>query len=179
MEAVCGKAAEDLVNGLAARLHTIGALLKHPADLKKAIENLQQENALLSKRIEGLEARQLVGIRNELLQKDQLIDNVTFIGEIIEVSNADALKKLCFDMKNHLHDHLLVLCTNIDGKAYVAVGISETVVAAKGLDAGKIIKEHIAPLIKGGGGGQKTLATAGGQDISNLAAVIEKVKALL
>lgn len=155
VEAVCGKAAEDLVNGLAARLHTIGALLKHPADLKKAIENLQQENALLSKRIEGLEARQLVGIRNELLQKDQLIDNVTFIGEIIEVSNADALKKLCFDMKNHLHDHLLVLCTNIDGKAYVAVGISETVVAAKGLDAGKIIKEHIAPLIKGGGGGQK------------------------
>ncbi|MDE3250382.1 MAG: hypothetical protein KGO82_17095, partial [Bacteroidota bacterium] len=59
------------------------------------------------------------------------------------------------------------------------VGISDTVVAAKGLDAGKIIKEHIAPLIKGGGGGQKTLATAGGQDASNLAQVIERVKALL
>jgi len=43
----------------------------------------------------------------------------------------------------------------------------------------KIIKEKIAPLIKGGGGGQKTLATAGGQDASNLPQVIEKVKELL
>jgi alanyl-tRNA synthetase len=34
-------------------------------------------------------------------------------------------------------------------------------------------------LIKGGGGGQKTLATAGGQDTSNLHQVIEKVKSLL
>jgi len=43
----------------------------------------------------------------------------------------------------------------------------------------KIIKEQIAPLIKGGGGGQKTLATAGGQDISQLEKVIEVVKGLL
>ena len=47
------------------------------------------------------------------------------------------------------------------------------------LDAGKIIKEHVAPLIKGGGGGQKTLATAGGQDAGSLDKVIEKVRSLL
>jgi alanyl-tRNA synthetase len=40
-------------------------------------------------------------------------------------------------------------------------------------------KEHIAPLIKGGDGGQKTLATAGGQNAGNLKEVIEKVKSLL
>jgi len=72
-----------------------------------------------------------------------------------------------------------VLCANIDGKAHVAVSIADTVVAAKNLDAGKIIKEHISGLIKGGGGGQKNLATAGGQDVSNLKNVIEKVKSLL
>jgi alanyl-tRNA synthetase len=47
------------------------------------------------------------------------------------------------------------------------------------LDAGKMIKEIVAPLIKGGGGGQKNLATAAGQDASNLEKVIEKVKGLL
>jgi alanyl-tRNA synthetase len=47
------------------------------------------------------------------------------------------------------------------------------------LDAGKIIKETVAPLIKGGGGGQKNLATAGGQDASHLQEVISRVKALL
>ncbi|HEY6063727.1 MAG TPA: DHHA1 domain-containing protein, partial [Chitinophagaceae bacterium] len=128
---------------------------------------------------ESMEARQLVGIRNELLQKDEIISGVNFVGDIIEVSNPDSLKKLCFDLKNHLRDHVAVLCVNIDGKPFVAVGISDTVVAAKNLDAGKIIKEHVAPLIKGGGGGQKTLATAGGQDASKLKLVIETIKKLL
>ncbi len=179
LEAVCGKAAEEYLSGELEQISIIRGLLKNPADISKAIENLQSENASLKKHIEALEARQLVIIRNELLQKDEIINNVTFVGEIIEVANADALKKLCFDLKNKLHDHVAVLCANIDGKAFVAVGISDTVVAAKNLDAGKIIKEHIAPLIKGGGGGQKNLATAGGQDVSNLRQVIEKVKGLL
>jgi alanyl-tRNA synthetase len=179
IEAVCGKAAEVLINNTFVEMEVISGLLKNPKDISKSIENLQSENASLKKHIEALEARQLVIIRNELLQKDEIINNVTFVGDVIEVSNADALKKLCFDLKNKLHDHVAVLCANIDGKPFVAIGISDTVVAAKNLDAGKIIKEHIAPLIKGGGGGQKNLATAGGQDVSNLRAVIEKVKTLL
>jgi alanyl-tRNA synthetase len=40
-------------------------------------------------------------------------------------------------------------------------------------------QEQVAPLINGGGGGQKTLATAGGSDTSRLKQVIEKVKSLL
>ena len=51
--------------------------------------------------------------------------------------------------------------------------------AAKKLDAGKIINEQVKTLIKGGGGGQATLATAGGQDVSRLQDVIESVKSLL
>jgi len=179
VEAICGKAAENYVDSAFVEISAIRGLLKHPKDVVKAIENLQTENASLKKHIEVLEARQLVIIRNELLQKDEIINNVTFVGEIIEVSSADALKKLCFDLKNKLHDHVAVLCANIDGKPFVAIGISDTVVAAKNLDAGKIIKEHVAHLIKGGGGGQKNLATAGGQDVSGLRAVIEKVKGLL
>ncbi|MFN8250387.1 MAG: alanine--tRNA ligase [Ferruginibacter sp.] len=179
IEAVCGAAAERFVSVQLEEIRVIRDLLKNPKDLAKAIENLQSENASLKKHIEALEARQLVAMRNELLQKDQIINNVTFIGEIVEVSSADNLKKLCFDLKTKLNDYVAVLVANIDGKPFVAVGISDTVVAAKGLDAGKIIKEHIAPLIKGGGGGQKTLATAGGQDISHLKEVIEKVKGLL
>jgi alanyl-tRNA synthetase len=42
----------------------------------------------LKKQLESLEARQLVGIRNELLQKDEIINGINFIGDIIEVNNA-------------------------------------------------------------------------------------------
>ena len=179
VEAICGKAAEEYINASLVEISVISGLLKNPADLTRSVETLLSENTALSKRIEGLEARQLVGIRNELMQKDEIINNVSFIGAIIEVSNPDALKKLCFDIKHHVHDHVAVLCCNIDGKAHVAISISDTVVVAKNLDAGKIIKEHVAGLIKGGGGGQKNLATAGGQDVSNLKKVIEKIKSLL
>ena len=179
IEAVCGKVAEKYVNQNFEVINEIGELLKNPADIAKSIENLQAENTSLKKHIEALEARQLVVLRNELLQKDEIINNVTFIGDIVEVSSADNLKKLCFDLKTKLNDYVAVLCCNIDGKPFVAVGISDTVVTAKNLDASKIIKEHIAPLIKGGGGGQKTLATAGGQDVGGLREVIERVKALL
>ncbi len=179
IEALAGLAAESFMNEQTALLRLIKDQLKNPKDLPKAIESLLNENAALEKRIESLEARQLVGIRNELMQKDEIINNVTFIGEIIEVPNADALKKLCFDFKSHLHDHLVVLCANIGGKAFVAVGLSETVAVAKNLDASKIIKEIAGPLVNGGGGGQKTLATAGGQEPGKLKEVIEQIKNLL
>ncbi len=179
VEAVCGRRAEEYINEQAGLLGQVREALKNPKDILKAVENLQAENAGLKKHLEGMEARHLVAVRNELLQKDEIINGVNFVGDIVEVGNADALKKLCYDLKNHLRDHLAVLCVNIGGKPYVAVGISETVVAAKNLDAGKIIREQVAPLIKGGGGGQKTLATAGGQDSSQLREVIDAVKKLL
>lgn len=179
IEAVSGKACEDFVNNRFELLNQAKEALKNPKDLLKAIEKLQDDKATLEKHVEMLEARQLVALRNELLQKDEIINDVAFVGDVVEVSSADALKKLCLDMKHHINDHVVVLCANIDGKPFVALGIDEKVVAAKGLDAGKIIKEHVAPLIKGGGGGQKTLATAGGQSAGDLRAVIEKVKTLL
>ena len=179
IEAVTGKAAEDYVNKQFDLVYSIRESLKNPKDISKAIETISNENAELKKKLERAEAKELVAIRNELLTKDEIINGVAFVGDIVQVHNPDALKKICFDLKNNLHDHLVVLCANIDGKPFVAVGISDTVVKAKNLDAGKIIKEQVAPLIKGGGGGQKNLATAGGQDISNLKEVIGKVRALL
>ena len=72
-----------------------------------------------------------------------------------------------------------MLAANIEGKASVAVLVDDTLQTTKGIEAQKIITDQIAPLIKGGGGGQKGLATAGGQDPSNLTQVIESVKNLL
>ena len=187
IEAVCGKLAEDFVNEELKLITGIRESLKNPKDVSKALQNVLTENAELKKKFEKLEARQLENVKKELLQKAVQLNGTTFIGEIVEVGNADALKKLCFDLKNELSSptgggqegaYAVVLATNIDGKAQVAVLLDEKLAASKNLEAPKIIKEYIAPLIKGGGGGQKTLATAGGQDVNNLKQVIEKVKSL-
>ncbi|MFV0607222.1 MAG: alanine--tRNA ligase [Niabella sp.] len=178
IEALTGPAAFRYLSEKVSENKQLSEVLK-TKDPLKAIEKLLAEKLALEKRVESLEARELVGIRNDLLKKDEIIHQVNFIGDIVEVNNADALKKLCGDLKNHLQDFVIVLCANIGGKPAVAIAIAENVVAAKGLDAGQIIKQQVAPLIKGGGGGQKTLATAGGQDAGNLQKVINTVKDLL
>jgi alanyl-tRNA synthetase len=179
VEAVAGGAAEHYMNEQLEQLRELKEQLKNPAAQVKALGGIIEENAELKKKLEHMENRVLVGIRNELLHKDEIINGITFVGDIVPVSNADALKKLCADLKTQLNDYVVVLCANIGGKPFVAIGIADTVVTARGLDAGKIIKEQVAPLIKGGGGGQKNLATAGGQDAGQLQQVMEKVKSLL
>ena len=183
--------AEAYINEQFASIRVIRELLKNPKELQKAVEGLVAENAEVRRKLEKAEARQLSELRSQLLQKVQSVNGVSFIGEIVEAGSADALKKLCFDLKTDLSSggngstpatavggtaYLVVLAANIEGKAAVAVLIDEQLAGSKGIQAPAIIKEHIAPLIKGGGGGQKTLATAGGQEAGNLPQVIERVK---
>jgi len=178
IEALTGPAALQYVYDKLAQNKALAELLK-TSDPIKAVEKLIADKATLEKRVERLEAKELVSIRNELLRKDEIINQINFIGDIVEVSNPDALKRLCLDLKNQLKDFVVVLCANIGGKAFVAVSIAENVVAARNLDAGQIIKQQVAPLVNGGGGGQKTLATAGGKEVGNLQQVIDTVRNLL
>jgi alanyl-tRNA synthetase len=179
IEAISGKVAEEYINQQFNTIRAIRESLKNPKDILKAIENLSDENSELKKNVDKLEAKNTSVIKTKLINKIQLINGVNFIGEPVEVSNAGALKKICFSLKNELKNYVIVLVADIDGKPNVAVMLDENIASSKNLDAAKIIKEYIAPLIKGGGGGQKTLATAGGQDISNLNRVIETVRQLL
>ena len=179
IEAVCGAAAEEYINSRLKEMSLIRELFKNPKDLIKTVETSLSENSSLKKQLDSLENRMLVGLRNELLLKDEIINGISFISDIVEVRNPDALKKICFDLKNNLNNYLVVLCANIGGKPFVAVSIDEKTAETKNLDAVKIIKEFVTPIIKGGGGGQKTLATAGGQDASTLQKVIDTVKGLI
>ncbi len=179
IEAVSGKAAEDYITDRFSAFNEIKESLKNPKDIQKAIENLQTENAALKKKVESFEAKQLLAIKNDLLNKVEEVNGIIFLGQAVEVSSAEGLKKLCLTLKPQLQNYVVALAANAEGKANVAIMIDDAVASQRNLDAIKIIKEQIAPLIKGGGGGQKTLATASGQEAGNLATVIEKVKSLL
>jgi alanyl-tRNA synthetase len=179
IQGLCGKMAEEYINDQFHLLHGIRDTLKNPKELNKAVENIIAENSEAKKKIEQLENKLLAGISSELLSKAEVINGITFIGDIVEVGNAESLKKLCFDLKGKLENYVAVVCASIDGKPSVAVGVSDSVVADRKFDAAKIIKGNVAPLIQGGGGGQKTLATAGGKDAGKLDQVINEVRKLL
>jgi alanyl-tRNA synthetase len=179
VEACCGKQAEFFLNEQLQLLDTIKESLKNPKELLRAIEQLQTDNSDLKKQLEVLENRQLRELSKSLVREIETVNGIAFLGKQIAVDNPDALKKICTELKALHSDHVAVLTAIIEGKSYVAVSVAESLVQSKGLDAGKIIKEKIAPLIKGGGGGQKTLATAGGQQVDQMPAVLAAIKALL
>ena len=179
IEAVSGKAAEDFINNELEELRSVKEKLKNPKDLQKALESTLVEKEKLSKLVDHLESQILATVNEQISKKAVLINGVNFIGEIVDVSTADSLKKLASLLKEKMKNYVIVLCAVIDGKANVVLAIDENILVTKKIDAVKIIKENVSPLIKGGGGGQKSLASAGGQDISKLEEVIEKIKTLL
>ncbi|RYZ20489.1 MAG: alanine--tRNA ligase [Chitinophagaceae bacterium] len=178
VEAVCGAAAEQYVHTQLQQLQAVKEALKSK-DLVKAITNLQEENSSLQKQLEKFQQAQLNTLRDGLLQQQEPVSGTAFIGKVVSVNSADGLKKLAFDIKSQLANAAVVLAANIEGKASVAIAFDDALVSGKGLDAGALIKQVVAPLIKGGGGGQKGLATAGGQEVSGLQAVIDAVRARL
>ena len=132
-----------------------------------------------SAKIESLEQKLAGQLKERLVQDLQTLDSFAFIGKIVEGLGPESVRKLAGELRQELPDLLLVFCTITEGKPFVVIGLGDRLVDEKHLDATKIVREIVAPKIKGGGGGQKTLATAGGQDASSMDAVIASEKRFL
>ena len=55
---------------------------------------------------------------------------------------------------------MVALGAIIDGKPSIAIGINDALQKSSGMDANALVKKEVATIIKGGGGGQKSLADA-------------------
>ena len=147
--------------------------------LHDTIASLQTSQKELTKKLESQEAL----LVNELFEKHSsafiVVNGIQFLGVQIQLGSADHFKKLAQQLGALHANSLVVLTSKVDEKANVVLAISESLVNQKNWQAPQIIKEKIAPLIKGGGGGQKTIASAGGQDNTQLDKVIDVIKAML
>ena len=179
IEAVAGVAAENYINGELNVLKAVRDQFKNPKELLKSLQDLQSESTSQRKRIESMEMKQALHFKAELLKEIIPAGKYKFIGKFLEGVSPDAIRKISGELRQELPDLLLVLATVLEGKPSVTIAVGDQMVREKNLDASKIIKEIVAPLIKGGGGGQKTIATAGGQDASALESVVSAVKALI
>jgi alanyl-tRNA synthetase len=147
--------------------------------LNDTIASLQGSQKELSKKLESQEALLVNELFETYKNAFENIKDTQFIGAQLQISSADHLKKLANQLCTMHENALVILTAETGGKANVALAISEHLASTKNWQAPAIIKEKIAPLIKGGGGGQKTLATAGGQDASQLSEVITVIKSML
>jgi alanyl-tRNA synthetase len=178
IEALTGGAATRYLMDKLQESKALVELLK-TKDPIKTVEKLIEEKAALEKKVASYEAKEIAALAKEVAKKAENINGISFIGSKVVVNSVDGLKQAAADQKVYNEKFVAVLVAEISGKASVAIALDENTANEKGLDAGKLIKQHIAPLIKGGGGGQKLLATAGGQDVTQLNQVLEVVKGLL
>ena len=178
IEALTGGAAIRYATGKIAQNKQLTELLK-TQDPIRAIEKLLEDKNQLEKQVESLQSREIARTAKSLAAGARDIGGIAFVGGVVEAGRADQLKQLCFQMKPMFSRYVFALAADVNGKAAVTVMSDEETSGERGLDARRLITEKIAPLIKGGGGGQKTFATAGGTDTAHLNEVIEAVKALL
>lgn len=178
IEALTGPKAFTYVQEQEQLMKEVKDLLKSPKDLTKAVSSLLEEQKKLSKEIEALHAKQSGQVKEGLVKQVKELNGTSAIIAKIAVPNADALKKLSFELKNEIDNLFAVLAADVAGKPQIAVVISEALVSGKNLNAGQLVRE-LAREIKGGGGGQPFFATAGGKDLGGLDAVVSKANEIL
>jgi alanyl-tRNA synthetase len=174
IEAISSDKAEQYYKERAAQFEKVSALLNKPADVAAAVEDLLNKKAALTKEIEKLQRGQLVGIKEELKKKIEVLGGINYASAILELDGG-LIKDLCFQLKAEIENLVVVVGGKSDGKATISIAISEELATSKKLHAGNLVKES-AKLIGGGGGGQPFFATAGGKNPNGLPEAIEYVK---
>ncbi|GAB1453410.1 alanine--tRNA ligase [Draconibacterium sp.] len=178
IEAITAARAEKYVNEKIKALNSIQETIKGSKDVLGSVLSLIEENSALSKEIEEFNRKRIQILKRDLKNSALLERGVNIISGVVNINNPAILKDLAFQLKGEVENLYLVLGAEINGKPNLTIMISENIVAERGLDAAKIVREA-GREIQGGGGGQPFYATAGGKNAAGLQAAIEKALSFL
>ena len=177
IEAITGSAALQAMNTERIALQAIKSLLKAPANIEKAVEDLLTKQSSLQKELDAVKQKEAAAAKSDLASNLDIVNGInTFIGEM--PLDAGAIKDIAFQLKNEKAPFFGVFGSNVGGKTTLTVAISDDLVSGKDLHAGNIVRD-LAKHIQGGGGGQPFFATAGGKNPDGLGAAFEEAKGLL
>ncbi|MBL7825366.1 MAG: alanine--tRNA ligase, partial [Saprospiraceae bacterium] len=180
IEAATADGAEKWVEKQLERLSIYDDAFKNPRDPNKAVSDLQDENKRQQKMIERLLQEQANGLRDGLRTKIEQVNGVQFLGQVLPINDANAVKTLAAELERELGNAVIAFgAVSADGKPSLTIKISDNLVKDKGLNAGTMVRELAQQYLKGGGGGQPGFATAGGTDASGLADAVAAVKGKL
>lgn len=177
IEAITSNAVEELTNTQWNLVNELKQLLS-AKDLKKSVEQLVADKAELLKKLEVFENEKTALLKGNLKSEIRNSNGVNTLITKVDISSAEQLKNLSFQLKTEVENLFCVLGCELNGKPMLSVIISDNLVADKKLHAGNIVKD-LAKEIQGGGGGQPFYATAGGNNLNGLQAALEKAKTII
>lgn len=179
IEAVTGRAAEQLFLERTARLEALARKLQTPVvDLEARLDSFIQDTDELRRRLAALERGNLRAEAETLLSQAQDINGVTLIAGRTSANGAEGMREMGDFLKTrHSSNAVIALGAVVNGNPLLVTMVT-TDLTSRGFHAGNIAREA-AKLMGGGGGGQPEMAQAGGRDAANLDNALNRVADLV
>ncbi len=180
IEALTGEAARQWFLAQEDRLKQAAGLLKTaPADVPARIAALVDERKRLEREL--ADARKALalggGSGGKADVSGETINGVAFVGQVIDGLEAKNLRGMVDDAKKRMGSGVAALVAVNDGKAGVAVGVTDDLTAR--FSAVDLVKLAAAAMGGQGGGGRADMAQAGGPDASKAEDALSAVRNVL
>jgi alanyl-tRNA synthetase len=176
IEAITGKAVEDVLDKQQDLLAELRSFFNNAPDLVGTIRKAINDNAELKKQVEEVMREKAAGLKQEMIAKQKEVNGIKVLSAITPLG-AEFVKDIAFQLRAEVENSLVVIGSVAEGKPLLTAAASDSVVAT-GVNIGKNIREA-AKLIQGGGGGQPHFATAGGKNPEGIHAAVEKLIEIL
>jgi alanyl-tRNA synthetase len=171
IEAVTGPEAARMFQERTQRLNEIAARLKVPEhEVVNAVERLSARVKELEKKPRQSPADTDI----DLALADER-NGVLILTQVKHGLDQNSLRDLSDQVRQKLGDAVVVLGSEVDGRAHLVANVSPTVVE-RGVKAGDVVRAA-APVMGGGGGGRDTLAQAGGKNPEKLQEAVDVARA--
>ena len=156
---------DDTVADMAAGLGV--SVERVPAALRKQSARIGELEERLKSAASGEQRSEL----DALLEGARDMGGVTVVTGSPRVAAADELLALVDQVRAQAPEALVVLASNVDGRAAVVVAAADAVVG-RGVHASDVLRA-MTPAIDGKGGGKPSLARGGGDKVDGIAAALE------
>ena len=179
----------EALTGEAARLHLAGrddALKMVASTLKTTPEDVPARVAAMADALKKAE-RELADAKKALALGGgaagssgpavEQINGIGFLAQIVEGLDPKGLRGTVDDMKSRLGSGVAVLVAVNDGRASIAIGVTEDAMGQA--DAVSLVKLGVAALGGQGGGGRPDMAQGGGPDGGAAQSAVDAIKASL
>ena len=177
IEALTGEAARKWLGDREAKLRETAAVLKAaPDEVPQRVTALVEERRKLEREL--AEAKKALAMGGGGAKPEgpvpEEVNGYKFLGQVVEGFDPKGLRAAVDDMKKRLGSGIGALVAVNEGRASVAVGVTDDLVGQ--LSAVELVKAAVATLGGQGGGGRPDMAQGGGPDGSKANAALDAVR---
>ena len=179
VEALTGEAARAYLSARDETLRAVAASLRTtPDEVPARVTALLDERRRLERELaEAKKALALGGGNGGAPAGPEQVGDVAFVGQVLDGFDAKGLRGAVDDAKQRVGSGVAAVIAVNDGRASVAVGVTEDLVAR--FNAVELLRRAVAALGGQGGGGRPDMAQGGGPDGSQAAAALTAIRAAL